>query len=133
MISYVDTSAAMKLLVDEAESDALAAYMQSPADGADERTLAASWLLHTELHCAANRHPADVDLDSVAVVLDTVSLIDLTRGDLLTAGTLPGQLRSNDAIHLVVALRIGADEMLTYDAELAHAAAVAGLPVAQPG
>ncbi len=66
-------------------------------------------------------------------MLDTVSLIDLTRGDLLTAGTLPGQLRSNDAIHLVVALRIGADEMLTYDAELAHAAAVAGLPVAQPG
>jgi len=66
-------------------------------------------------------------------VLDTVSLIDLTRGDLLTAGTLPGQLRSNDAIHLVVALRIGADEMLTYDAELAHAAAVAGLPVARAG
>jgi predicted nucleic acid-binding protein len=132
VISYLDTSAAMKLLVEEAESDALAAYLQSAAAGAVERSLVASWLLHTELHCAANRHPDEVDLNSVAVVLDTLSLIDVTRGDLLTAGTLPGQLRSHDAIHLAVALRIGADEVLTYDAEFAHAAAAAGLPVAQP-
>ena len=132
MISYLDTSAAMKLLVAEAESDALAAYFQSPPAGTDERTLVASWLLHTELHCAANRHPDEVGLDSVRILLDTVSLIDLTRGDLLTAGTLPGQLRSHDAMHLAVALRIGADEMLTYDAELGDAAAVAGMPVVQP-
>jgi predicted nucleic acid-binding protein len=132
VISYLDTSAAMKLLVEEAESDALAAYLQSAAAGAEERSLVASWLLHTELHCATNRHPDEVDLDSVAVVLDTLALIDLTRGDLLTAGALPGQPRSHDAIHLAVALRIGADELLTDDAQLAHAAAAAGLPVAQP-
>jgi uncharacterized protein len=132
VICYLDTSAATKLLVDEAESDALATYVQTPVDGADKRELVASWLLHTELHCAANRHPDDVDLDSVAVVLDTISLIDLTRGDLLTAGTLPGQLRSNDALHLAVALRIGADELLTYDAELADAATAAGLQIVQP-
>lgn len=64
--------------------------------------------------------------------MDTVALIDLTRGDLLTAGTLPGRLWSNDAMHLAVALRIGADEMITYDAELAGSAGRAGLPVAQP-
>lgn len=40
----------------------------------------------TVLHCAANRHPDDVDLGSVGIVLDAVSLVDLTRGDLLTAG-----------------------------------------------
>jgi uncharacterized protein len=129
---YLDTSAAMKLLVEEAQSDALAGYLQSPADRAEERVLVASWLPHTELHCAANRLPDDIDLDSVKVVLDTVSLIDLTRGDLLTAGTLPGRLRSNDATHLAVALRIGADEMLSYDAELANVAAAAGLSVKQP-
>lgn len=84
-------------MVAEAESDALATYLQSPADGADEPVLVGSWLLHTELHCAANWHPDDVGLDSVTVVLDTVGLVDLTRGDLLTAGTLPGALRSNDA------------------------------------
>lgn len=129
MICYLDTSAAMKLLVEESESAALTTYLQS-AD--EERQLVASWLLHTELHCAANRHPDDVDLDSVGIVLDAVSLIDLTRGDLLTAGTLPGRLRSNDAMHLAVALRVGADELVTYDAELVAAANAAGIVVVQP-
>ncbi|MCU1655654.1 MAG: domain protein putative toxin of system [Pseudonocardiales bacterium] len=129
MISYLDTSAAMKLLVEESESAALATYLQAAEA---ERQLVASWLLHTELHCAANRHPDDVELDSVAIVLDTVSLIDLTRGDLLTAGTLPGRLRSNDALHLAVALRVGADEIVTYDTELAGAANAAGVVVVQP-
>ena len=129
MICYLDTSAAMKLLVEEPESSALVSYLQS---GEQERQLVASWLLHAELHCAANRHPDDVDLDSVGVVLDAVSLIDLTRGDLLTAGALPGRLRSNDAVHLAVALRVGADEMVTYDAELAAAANGAGIVAVQP-
>jgi predicted nucleic acid-binding protein len=132
VICYLDTSAAMKLLVDEAESEALIMYLQSPAERAEERVLVASWLLHTELHCAANRHPDEIVLDSVAMVLDVVTLIDLTRGDLLTAGTLPGKLRLNDAMHLAVALRIGAEEMLSYDAQLAEAAAAAGLRVTQP-
>jgi predicted nucleic acid-binding protein len=129
VISYLDTSAAMKLLVEEAESASLVAYLQSPSDG---RELVASWLLHTELHCAANRHPGDLPAASVAVVLDTVALVDLTRGDLLTAGTLPGQLRSHDAMHLAVALRVGADEIITYDSELSRAAANAGLRANAP-
>jgi predicted nucleic acid-binding protein len=128
VISYLDTSAAMKLLVDEAESAALAAYLQTAAD-----RVAASWLLHTELHRAAARHPDTVDHSSVTIVLDAVSLVDVTRGDLLTAAALPGRLRSNDAIHLAVALRLGVDEVVTYDAELVDAATVAGLAVRQPG
>jgi predicted nucleic acid-binding protein len=118
----------MKLLVEEPESDALTAEPQAPADPARERMLVAWWLLHTVLHCAANRHPDDVGLDSVAIVLDTVSLIELTRGDPLTAGTLPGQRRTNDAIHLAVALRIGADEMLSCDAELTRAVQLPAWP-----
>jgi predicted nucleic acid-binding protein len=129
VISYLDTSAAMKLLVEEAESEALVARLESPER---DRRLVASWLLHTELHCAANRHPNDIALEALNGMLDIVSLIDLTRGDLLTAGTLPGRLRSNDAMHLAVALRVGAEEMFTYDAELAAAASAAGLAVVQP-
>ncbi len=129
MISYLDASAAMKLLVEEAESAALTAHLATPST---DRQLVASWLLHAELHCAANRHPDDIDLDAVGVVLDVVSLVDLSRGDLLTAGTLPGRLRSNDAIHLAVALRLGADEMITYDDELAAAAGSAGVTVLRP-
>jgi predicted nucleic acid-binding protein len=118
----------MKLLVDEAESAALTEYLQSSAD----LEVAASWLLHTELYCAANRHPDDVDMAAAALVLDAITLIDVTRGDLLTAGALPGRLRSNDAVHLAVALRVGADEMITYDAELASAAESSGLAVVRP-
>jgi uncharacterized protein len=65
-------------------------------------------------------------------VLDSVSLIDLTRGDLLAAGT-HAPLRSNDAIHLAVALRVGADEIVTYDGELADLATTADLSVRSPG
>jgi uncharacterized protein len=129
VICYLDTSAAMKLLVEESESAALATYVQAVNE---QRQLVASWLLHTELHCAANRHPDEVDLESVGIVLDAVTLIDLTRGDLLTAGTLPGRLRSNDALHLAAALRVGADELVTYDTELVAAATAAGIVAVQP-
>jgi predicted nucleic acid-binding protein len=118
----------MKLLVNEAESAALSNYLQTAAD-----RVAASWLLHTELHRAAARHPDTIDQSSVTIVLDAVALVDLTRGDLLTAAALPGRLRSNDAIHLAVALRLGVDEVVAYDAELVDAATVAGLAVRQPG
>lgn len=125
--AYLDTSAAMKLIVDEAESEALVEELQS----ATARRLVASWLLHTELHCAAGRNPALIDDSAVSIVLDAVILVDLTRGDLLTAGTHT-PLRSADAIHLAAALRLGADEIITYDAELADAARTAGLRVIAP-
>ncbi|MFT3853044.1 MAG: type II toxin-antitoxin system VapC family toxin [Ilumatobacteraceae bacterium] len=124
-LAYVDTSAAMKLVVEEAESAALADEL------AAGRRLVASWLLHAELHCAAGRHPDDVDLVAVRDVLDTIDLVDVARGDLISAGTL-APLRSNDAVHLAVAIRLGVDEMVTYVAELAAAASAAGLAVVAP-
>ena len=127
-ISYLDTSATMKLVLDEPQSETLTAELA----GRNDRRLVSSWFLHTEMHCAAGRHPQDVDLEAVGTVLDSVSLIDLTRGDLLAAGT-HAPLRSNDAIHLAVALRVGADEIVTYDAELAERATAAGLAVLSPG
>lgn len=126
MLAYLDTSAAMKLVVEEAESEAL---VEELANG---RRLVASWLLHTELHGAAGRHPDAIDGRVVGEVLSTVNLVDLTRGDMLAAGTqVP--LRSNDAIHLAVALRLGVDEVVTYDAELAAAVEAAGIRVLSPG
>lgn len=128
VIAYLDTSAAIKLLVEEPESQALSRHLQHTPP-----RLVASWLLHTELHCAANRRSEAVAADSVVSLLDAVVLVDVTRGDLLTAATLPGGLRSNDAIHLATALRLGVDQVLTYDRELAAAAREADLTVLQPG
>ncbi|GGH35979.1 type II toxin-antitoxin system VapC family toxin [Microbacterium album] len=124
--AYLDTSAAMKLIVLEDETSALRTWW-----GGTEATIASSWLLHTELHCAAGRRPELVTPTSIAAILGAVTLIDITRGDLLAAGT-HAPLRSNDAIHLATALRIGADELITYDSELAGAARAAGLRVSSP-
>ncbi len=125
-LSYLDTSAALKLVIAEPESAALVRGLTT------DRRLVASWLLHTEMHCAAGRHPTDVHLGPVQDVLSTVNLVDLTRGDMIAAGT-HAPLRSNDAIHLAVAIRLGADEIVTYDHELAQAARTAGLSVFAPG
>lgn len=126
--TYLDTSAAMKLVVAERETASLLARLR--ARGGDP--LVSSWLLHTELHCAAGRRPEAVPAAQVGEVLRRVSLVDLTRGDLISAGTL-APLRSQDALHLTVALRLGVDELLTYDVEMARAARSAGLVVEMPG
>lgn len=125
-LSYVDTSAAIKLVVEESESAALAEILST------DRRLVASWLLHTEMHCAAGRHPQDIDHAAVQDLLQAINLADLSRGDMIAAGT-HAPLRSNDAIHLAVAIRLAADEMVTYDVELANAARDAGLTVLSPG
>lgn len=127
-VTYLDTSAAMKLIFEETESAALLdALVSQPG-----RRLVASWLLHTELHCAAGRHPDEVDRAAVQAVLDTVNLVDLSRGDMISAGT-HAPLRSNDAIHLAVAIRLGVDEFASYDRELTDAVTSAGIPVLAPG
>ena len=125
-VAYLDTSAATKLLVDETESEALAALLD-----AKDRHVVASFLLHTELHSAAGRHPETVDVDQVNGALAAVELFDMTRGDLIGAGTRP-PLRSHDAIHLEVALRLGVDEIAAYDTELSEAGRKAGLVVLAP-
>lgn len=125
--AYLDTSAAMKLIIEEDESDALVQELATRPG----RRLASSWLLHVELHGAAGRHPAAIGAGEVRAVLETVNLVDLTRGDLISAGT-HAPLRSHDAMHLAVALRLGVDELFTYDQEMADIATRAGLRVVAP-
>lgn len=116
----------MKLLVEEPESEALVRVLVD-----DDRQLVASWLLHAELHCAAGRHPDDIDPVAVNTALSAVTLVDLARGDLLAAGT-HAPLRTHDAIHLAVALRVEADELIAHDGELCAAGRRAGLVVSSP-
>jgi uncharacterized protein len=131
VIVYVDTSAAMKLLVEEKESAELADRLERHRASGD--TLAASLLLHTELHCAANRRPEYISRDSVSTVLSAVALVDVESSDLIMAPLLPGHLRSADAIHLATALRLNARAMAVYDRELTAAARIAGIEAISPG
>src|SRR4051794_8373472 len=99
--------AAMKLIVDEPN------HAHWTNAFASDRRFVASWLLHTELHCASGHHPREIPLASIHAVLNTMNVVDLTRGDMLAAGT-HAPLRSNDAIPLAVAIRLGTDESATY-------------------
>ena len=131
MRAYLDASAAVKLIVEEAESAALAAFLGSREFR--EGHLVSGWLLHTELWCAARRR-ADVLLDpeAVSAALDTVTLVDLSQEDFRVADTVGRGLRTLDALHLTVALRLEAEVMFTYDGELQAAARRAGLQVVAP-
>lgn len=124
---YLDASAALKAIVAEAESQALLGWLSGLED-----ELVSSWLLFTELHCAAARRPEDVDVDHVNEMLSRVQLIDLARADFASAAELGNGLRTLDALHLTTALRVDAGSIATYDAELAAAARRIGMDVLAP-
>ena len=130
MIVYVDTSAALKLLVQEAESESVGSYLEEVRDSGGR--LVSSLLMYTELHCAARRRPEQIDPVAVTDVLSAFDLVHLDAGDLTTAAALAGGLRTLDALHLASASRIGPDAMLVYDRELAAVAKAAGVRVVRP-
>lgn len=126
-LTYVDASAVVKLLNEEVESEALVAFIEQ----SDERNFVASWLLDTEVRCAVGRLQLEVDPQAITEVLGLIEMEDLQRQDLRSAGT-KSPLRANDAIHLSVALRLDADEMLVYDKELIQACEGAGIKTLSP-
>lgn len=130
MIVYIDTSAALKLVIEEPESPQLAQAVQDHMDS--QSLLVSSFLPFTQMHCGAGLRRG-INSASVANSLDSFNRVDLQREDLLTAGTAGWGLRSADAIHLASALRVGSAVMITYDEELRTAAARAGLSVESPG
>ncbi|HEU4849097.1 MAG TPA: type II toxin-antitoxin system VapC family toxin [Terrimesophilobacter sp.] len=129
MIVYIETSAAAKLLFREAETDALKAWLDDLTDG--EVPIFSSILLETELRRAAAREGAPQA--TVTSVLEHFDIVDLDRSVWTTAGLLPGaHLRSLDALHIAVALRIGTTVMVSYDARQLQAARDAGLNTISP-
>ena len=124
--AYLDTSAAVKLLVEEAESGALAQYLDQP----NVETVA-SLLLETELRRFAVRHA--LPQPEVTAILDTISLYDMPHSLYYEAGILPGpHFRSLDALHLVAAVRLETDVIVSYDNRLQEVAAELGLAILAP-
>ena len=129
--AYIDSSALLKLVVREAETAKLEAYLLE-CDG-----LLASRLAELECRRAARRAATRARLlQRVDEVLEAVYLLDITRPILDDAAAMsPPSLRSLDAVHLATALSVG-DEglaLITYDERLAIAARSQGLRVVQPG
>lgn len=130
MTLYLDTSALVKLLVAEPETDALRAYLSEHSD----LRRVASGLVRTELRRAAVRTDV-VLLPAAEALLSALALLRVDDALLDTAGTLgPAVVRSLDAIHLASALRAApVSAVVTYDTRMADAAQGLGLTVAAPG
>ncbi|AXK47103.1 PIN domain-containing protein [Brachybacterium saurashtrense] len=124
---YVDTSALGALLVEQPESDALAAWLDDT--GAE---LVSSDLLETELRRLVVRE--QLEQAHATRLLDGISLAALDRAVFRGAGLLPiPGLRTLDALHLEAAVRLDASTILTYDHRLGDAARAVGLEVITPG
>lgn len=126
-MTYLDSSAIVKLAVDETSSAALRRYLR-------RRSLLSSALARTEV-LRALRGEGDEAIARGRRVLADIDLVRINDRVLEAAATLgPPELRSLDAIHLATAQRLGADlaTLVTYDDRLADAARQLGCRVASP-
>lgn len=127
-LTYVDSSAIVKLAIAEPESPALRRYLSR------RRPLVCSALARTEV----TRALLPAGAEAVArgqEVLRRIQLVRINDHVLNDAGQMqPHALRSLDAIHLTSARLLGkaVKMIVTYDERMAAAAQASGWPVAMP-
>lgn len=125
---YLDSSALVKLVVDEPSSEALVRFIEA------HDWLISSALARTEV-IRAVRPAGTLEVERARHLLQRTNLIAVDASVLDRAATMdPSNLRSLDAIHLATAVTVGDDlaAFLTYDRRLASAARLAGLTVEAP-
>ena len=126
MRRYIDTSAAAKLLIAEAESAALIAELSNTA-----HQTVSSDLLETELGRLAMR--AGHGPSDVATILSRFDLATPSRSTYRQAAILPqAALRSLDALHIAAAIELDADAIITYDLRMIDACADLGISTISP-
>ena len=125
---YADTSALVKLVAPEPESEAMSDFARSSG------LMFTSVVGATELRRAIRRtHPTRLEI--AERILAPIFMLQLTTGVLQLANMVePASLRTLDAIHLASALsaREPLDAFVAYDLRLIDAARAAGLPVVSP-
>jgi predicted nucleic acid-binding protein len=127
-VTYLDSSAIVKLVVREPASEGLRRYLRN------RRPLLSSALARTEVLRAL----LGLGEEAVGRGRDVLARIDLVRvNDRVlnaAASLLPEQVRSLDAIHLATAGQLGTDlaSVVTYDDRMAVVARDLGYRVAQP-
>jgi uncharacterized protein len=127
---YVDTSAAVKLVVAEHGSRPLERWAS-----VHDENLVSSDLLRTEL-LRAVRRGAPRRMERARAVLDALTIVTLPTSTFERAAEIePVRLRSLDSLHLAAALELGdeLDGIVTFDDRLADAARSYGVNVVSPG
>jgi predicted nucleic acid-binding protein len=128
-VRYFDSSAIIKLVIDEPESAALRTYARTSP------STATSIVGIVEARRAADRR-GGIDPRAMSFVLGGFEVVELDQEVADSAvAVAPTTLRALDAIHVASARQLGRDleAVVTYDQRLADAARAAGLPVASPG
>ena len=126
---YLDSSALIKLVFEEHETDALEAFLR------DRPLRLSSSLARVEVMRAARTVGDELVATHAHAVLGAVELIAPDAALLADAARLdPLPLRTLDAVHLATAVALAADieGMVVYDRRLAAAARQAGLTVWAP-
>lgn len=127
-VTYVDSSAIVKLAVAEPESAALRQYLSR------RRPLVSSTLAQIEVARALMPSGPEA-VARGEFVLRRIQLLRVNDRVLTEAGQMtPTELRSLDAIHLASARQLGASvrQIVTYDERMAEAAKACGWAVSSP-
>src|SRR5258708_7012739 len=127
-VTYLDSSAIVKLAVAEPESTALRRHLRR------RRPLVSSALSRTEVLRAL------LPAGAAAIASGRSALADIELARVndrvlnAAAALLPSELRSLDAIHLATAIHLGGDlrQLVTYDERMADVARALGLRTASP-
>ena len=130
---YLDTSAFLKLVVEEHETAALRGWV---AERDESDVYASCDLLRAEARRAARQDPDPETFARVVALLEAMTLFPVTSAVMDDAGIVdPVRLRTLDAIHLVAAQSLIPDlaGIVTYDERLASAATVHDIAVMSPG
>ena len=129
MAYYVDTSALVKMIVYEQETNALSGWLLQ-----QDEPLVCCDLVRAELVRATRRRHSD-RVVRARQVLEAIVLTRLTPAILDHAGRLdPIGMTTLDAVHMAAALDLGDDlsGLVTYDDRLAAAAEANGVAVLAP-
>lgn len=123
---YLDSSVALRTILDVPERQRLQSWMQDPAT-----TFLSSRLLRTEVTRVLRRDGRP--LSDGAPLLDRVGMLDITRETHTVAESIERHIKTLDALHLATALLIGEQvTVATHDLTMKDVSEHLGLLVTDP-
>ncbi|AXH34432.1 PIN domain-containing protein [Humibacter sp. BT305] len=130
MVLYVDSSALVKLAVDEPETDDLQEWLAR-----HQSVSLSSEIVQTELIRAVRRREPDRVVEARHVLMGVQS-VTLTPNIVSRAAWIePSTVRSLDALHVATAMEVAddIDAFVTYDIRMQECARAHGFDVVAPG
>lgn len=125
-IVYLDSSVALRMILDVPERERLQSWMQTP-----ETTYVSSRLLRTEVVRVLRRDGRP--LADGAPLLDRIGMFEITRETHTVAESIERHVKTLDALHLATALLIGAPvTVASHDTTMKAVAGQLGLSVTDP-